>query len=225
MIFHARNVWQDFGQQLETPIVHSARFVCTKTTRVKQVANCVGKVCTTMKLNRRQSMPAKNAHAVRTRRLRVLPTWKTATNVLLERKTTTPVLGAVMIARSVLLIQRLPWLDHLNAQHVVQVEHRSKAVSPVRPARLDNLSINLMRASNVLLGTFLTIQTVQYAHNAVLVQKANTVQMDPACVFIAMLVNFNPKAVLLAPAKNVRRANTKRPKVQKNVHHAHPILL
>ena len=74
-----------------------------------------------------------------------------------------------MIAKSVLLIRRLPWLDRLNAPHAVQVVHQAMEVSPVRPARRDDSSINLMRASNVLLGTFLKIQTVQRAHNAVLV--------------------------------------------------------
>ena len=68
MTIRARNVWQDFGPQLEILIVPIARLVCTKTTRVKQVANCVEKVCTTTQLNQQQSMPAKNAHVERTRR-------------------------------------------------------------------------------------------------------------------------------------------------------------
>ena len=130
-----------------------------------------------------------------------------------------------MIAKSVLSVQRLPWLDRLSAPHAVQVGHQAMEVSPVRPARLDNSSINLMRASNVLLDTNRKLKTRKVAHHAEELVKVNTVHMDPACVFFATPVNFNPKPMLLAPAKNVQQANTKRPKVQKNVHHAHPILL
>ena len=125
-------------------------------------------------------------------------------NVLLARETTTRVLRAVMIAKSVLSTQRLPWLDRLNAPHAVQVAHQAMEVFPVRPARRDDSSINLMRASNVQQDTNRKLKTQKVAPNVELATKVNSVQMDPACVFFAMLVNFNPDPVHANSVQPVR---------------------
>ena len=102
-----------------------------------------------------------------------------------------------------------------SAVHVRAIVLPNKEVRNAPIVNLVNIKIKSTAkkcALNVLLDTNRKLKTHNVAIHVDCGRKVNSVQMDPACVFIAMLVNFNSKSRLLAPAKNVRKANTKRTK-------------
>ena len=128
MTIRAWNVWQDCGRLPEINCVNSARLVCIKTSVAKLIVNCVGKVGTTTQLNRQQSMPAKNAQKVHTRRRWVLQKNKTATNVLPVRKTASKDPTAAMIARIAKQIHNQRWRGRPFALFAAMVPFLPKAV-------------------------------------------------------------------------------------------------
>ena len=89
-----------------------------------------------------------------------------------------------------------------NAPLVAHPHPAAPNVPIVHPVNIKTVSTT--NAMHVQQDTNRKLKTQKIAPNVELATKVNSVEMDPACVFFAMLVNFNPNPVHANSVQPVR---------------------